>query len=246
MIRAIIIDDERHCIDRLSNLINMHCGSSVVLTGSFQTIDDGLRAIKELQPDLVFLDVIIHDATGFDLLKKLPEINFELIFTTAFDKYAVQAFKFSAVDYLLKPIDADDLKQAVLRIKEKLSKDDIIKRMDVLFHNLQQKNPKKISIPTLSGLTFLAVHDIIRCRSESNYTIIHLKNEQKITVSKTLKEFEELLAEYDFYRVHNSHLINLAYIQNYNKEGFVTMSDQSKVEVSTRRKEEFLKRLAEK
>src|SRR5262249_11557983 len=151
---------------------------------------------------------------------------------TAFEKYAVQAFKFSALDYLLKPIDADDLKQAVDKLKEKISRNDILKKMDVLFYNLQQKNSKRISLPTLNGFTFVSVSDIIRCQAEINYTIIHLMGNKKITVAKTLKEFEELLAEYNFYRVHQSHLINLAHIQNYHrgKGGIVTMIDHSEVE----------------
>jgi two-component system LytT family response regulator len=249
MIRTIIIDDEQHCIDRLKHLLNEHCTSSVELTGVFQVFEEGVTAIKKLQPDLLFLDVQLQDKTGFDLLQQFNEINFEVIFTTAHEKYAVQAFKFSAVDYLLKPVDADDLKQAINKLQQKISKEEVSKKFDVLFYNLKniQSTSKRITVPTIKGFEFLQVHDIVRCQSDINYTIIFLKGKQKITVAKTLKEFEELLIDHNFFRVHNSHLINLSYIKSYNKGkgGTVTMTDSSEVEVSTRRKDGFLKRLEE-
>jgi two-component system LytT family response regulator len=171
-----------------------------------------------------------------------------VIFTTAHQQYAVQAFKFSALDYLLKPIDPDDLIQAVLKLKEKNSKEEMSAKLDSLFHNLKsmQGAAKKISVPTVNGFSLIDVNDIIRCQSDINYTTIFLKDKQRITVAKTLKEFEELLSNYNFYRVHNSHLVNLHYIKNYNKGkgGFVSMTDNSTIEVSTRRKDDFLKRLS--
>lgn len=246
MIRAIIIDDEKHCIDRLSALLKEHC-SNIHLMESFQSVKDGLEGIKKLLPDLVFLDVQIHNKTGFDLLQQLDKINFEVIFTTAYDKYAVQAFKFSAIDYLLKPVDVDDLKQAVEKLEKKISQSEAAKRFDTLFHNLQSQQgaSKKICIRTVNEFTWVQVDDIIRCQSDVNYTNIVLKDKQKITVSRTLKEFEDMLTDFNFYRVHNSHLINLAFVKTYNKGGFVVMSDGSEVEVSSRRKEDFLKKLSE-
>jgi len=245
MIRAIIIDDEQHCIDRLSGLLKEHCNRNVHLMDTFQSVTDGLTGIRELQPELVFLDVQIKNKTGFDLLKQLSKIDFEVIFTTAFEKYAVQAFKFSAIDYLLKPVDADDLKQAVSKLKEKISKEETAKKIDALLNNVKSTS-KRISIPTVSGLVFLQVNDIIRCESDVNYTTLFLKDKQKMMVAKTLKEFEELLTDYNFFRVHNSHLINLAHIKSYNKGkgGFVTMNDNAEVEVSTRRKDDFLRKLS--
>ncbi|MEP7319074.1 MAG: LytTR family DNA-binding domain-containing protein [Panacibacter sp.] len=249
MIRTIIVDDEQHCIDRLSGLLAQHCSSTIHLMDVFKTVEDGLNAIKKLQPDLVFLDVQIHDKTGFDLLKQLDEINFEVIFTTAHEKYAVQAFKFSAIDFLLKPVDADDLKQSVSKLTEKISKEESSKKMEVLFHNLKnmQGVSKRICVPVMTGLVFLQVNDIIRCESDINYTTIFLKDKQKLLVAKTLKEFEEMLTDYQFFRVHNSHLINLSYVKSYNKGkgGSVSMTDNSEIEVSTRRKDEFLKKLTE-
>lgn len=247
MITAIIIDDEQHCINRLEKLLAEYCSNEVELVGSFNTIEEGLQAVKQLKPKLVFLDVEIYDKTGFDFLKQLPEVDFEVIFTTAYDKYAVQAFKFSALDYLLKPVDADELQHAINKLNQKFSQEELSQKFDTLFHNLKniQGSSKKICVPVVSGLVFIQVSDIVHCESNVNYTTFFLKDKQKLLVAKTLKEFEEMLSGYNFYRVHNSHLINLAYIKNYNKGkgGSVLMEDGSEIEVSTRRKEDFLKRL---
>jgi two-component system, LytTR family, response regulator len=249
MLRAVIIEDEQHCIDRLCGLLAEAASSSIHLLNSYQTIEDGLLGIRKLQPDVVFLDVQIQEQTGFDLLMELKDINFEVIFTTAYERYAVQAFKFSAVDYLLKPVDINELKEAIKRLNDKISKKEMLGKLNVLLHNLKdmQGASKKISVPTINGFSFLAINDIIRCQSDVNYTTIYLKENQKLTVAKTLKDFEELLTEYNFYRIHNSHLINLAHIKSYNKGkgGYVSMIDNSEIEVSTRRKEDFLKRLSE-
>jgi two-component system, LytTR family, response regulator len=245
MITAIIIDDERHCIDRLTSLLKEKYSNGINLMGAFNNIVDGLKAINSLQPQLVFLDVQIHDKTGFDLLKQISNIGFDVVFTTAYEKYAVQAFKFSAIDYLLKPISADDLEQAVNKLKVKFSNNNVSLKLDSLFHNLKnmQGISKKICVPVVTGIVFLDIDDIIRCESDVNYTTIYLKDKQKLVVAKTLKEFEEMLAEYNFFRVHNSHLVNLAYIKSFNKGkgGFVTLTDNTSVEVSTRRKDDFLK-----
>jgi len=248
MIEAIIIDDEQHCIDRLQSLLKEYCRSTIQVMGAFQTFEEGVEAIKELNPALVFLDVEIGDKKAFDLLQQLGDISFTVIFTTAYQQYAVRAFKFSALDYLLKPIDPDDLVQAVHKLKVKISKEEMTAKLDALFYNVKSLHgtSKKISIPTVSGLSFIDVSDIVHCQSDINYTTIFLKDRQKIIVAKTLKEFEELLTDYNFYRIHNSHLINLSFIKNYSKGkgGFVTMTDNSVIEVSTRRKDEFLKKMA--
>jgi two-component system LytT family response regulator len=244
MIQAVIVDDEQPSIDRLSGLLTTHCSHLVHLAG---TVTEGAKLINNLQPELVFLDVQLGDETGFDLLKRLPEIQFGVVFTTAFDKYAVQAFRFSAIDYLLKPIDPADLMEAITKMKERHSAQDTARRLDVLFHNLKplEGTAKKISVPTLNGFVFVEVSKIIRCESDVNYTNIFLTDKRKLTVAKTLKEFEELLSDYNFYRVHNSHLINLAYMTGYHKGkgGYVTMADNSEIEVSSRRKSDFLKRI---
>ncbi len=243
MIRSIIIDDEAHCIDRL-NLMLKNFDRQVLLMDSFQDAVEGKNAIIKLQPDLVFLDVQLNGQTGFDILKNIPEINFDVIFTTAFDKYAVQAFKFSAVDFLLKPIVEDDLQIAISKLVEKKSLDDKVKTYETLFHNLQGKN-KRIAVHTITGFNYINTDDIIRCESDVNYTTLFLKDKTQLTVAKTLKEFEELLSDHGFYRVHNSHLINTAFIKSFNKGkgGFVTLTDDKQIEVSSRRKEGFLEYL---
>jgi len=245
MIRAIIIDDEQHCSDRLASLLHQYHPSVIKVEGSFLSVKEGLKAIHDLHPELIFLDVQLGDQNGFDLLKQLHEINFEIIFTTAYDKYAVQAFKFSAVDYLLKPVDKDDLKMAIGRLSDKMDKKYASDKIEALIHNLSAAS-KRIGVPVMTGLVFIQVADIIRCQSDVNYTTLYLRDGQKLVVAKTLKEFEDLLDDYNFFRVHNSHLVNLVYIKNYNKGkgGFITMTDHSTVEVSTRRKEDFMKKLA--
>jgi two-component system LytT family response regulator len=248
MIDTIIIDDETHCIDHLSGLLTTWCGSMVRLTGTARSVEEGYQVILRLQPKLVFLDIQLHDDTSFALLDRFPVVEFDIIFVTAYERYAIQAFKFSAIDYLLKPVDPDDLRHAVTRLQQKHSKEEAAKRLETLLYNLKNGPglPKRISVPTVRGLEFLPVQEIVRCESHINYTSIYLTNGQKLTVARTLKEFEELLEEHNFFRVHNSHLINMAFVKSYHKGkgGSVLMMDNTEIEVSTRRKEELLKKLA--
>ena len=247
MITAIIIDDEQHCIDRLSYLLTQHHKNTIQLLSSSQFVGEGIKTIQQLQPDLVFLDIQINDKTGFDVLKYFDDIPFAVIFTTGYEKYAIQAIKFSAVDYLLKPIDVDELKAAIDKLKKELFKNDISKKIKALLDNREHKDAasKRIIISSANSDTVHLVSDIIRCEGSINYTNLFFKSEPCIKASKTLKDFEELLSDYNFFRVHNSHLINLAYVKKYDKgEGVVFMTDGSTIPVSTRRKDEFLKTLA--
>ncbi len=247
MIKALIIDDEKHCIDRLNHLLLPH-KNLVEIIGASGTVQEGEELILLTRPDLVFLDVQMKEKTGFDLLRSLPEINFAVIFTTAFEKFALQAIKFSAIDYLLKPIDADDLNVALIKLKNEVSKKMTADKIDILLQNTLHNNasPKKLVVPTVNGFEFLDIANILRCQSDINYTTIYLTDKHKLVVAKTLKEFEEMLSDYSFFRVHNSHLINLAYIKSYNKGkgGSVILNDGTEIEVSVRRKEDFLKRLS--
>ncbi len=249
-IKAIIIDDEEPAARRLADLIAKHCSPLIKVAGMFYTVSDGVAAIKKLQPDLVFLDVQIHNQTGFDLLKQLPDKNFDVIFVTAYEKYAVQAFRFSAIDYLLKPVEAEDLKQAVEKIRSKKPEDSLVNKFQTLLENVTQLKqytpPKKIIVPTITGFELLPVIDILRCQSDVNYTTIHMQGGQKLVVAKTLKEFEEMLGEYNFFRIHNSHLVNLAYIKRYQKGkgGAVILMDGTELEVSHRRKDDFLEKMS--
>ena len=248
MIKVLIIDDEQHCIDRLINLLMPTYEKLIEVAGTVQDVEQGIRAITLLKPELVFLDVQIHDKTGFDLLRLLPEINFAIIFTTAYERFAIQAIKFSAIDYLLKPIDADELNFALLKLINDTSKKLTSQKIETLLQNTQKNTgiSKKIIVPTITGFEFLEIANIIRCESDINYTTIYLRDRQKLVVAKTLKEFEELLTDHSFFRIHNSHLINLAFIKRYNKGkgGSVILYDGSEIEVSHRRKDAFLKILS--
>ncbi|MES2651916.1 MAG: LytTR family DNA-binding domain-containing protein [Bacteroidota bacterium] len=249
MIKAIIVDDEQHCIDRLKNLVATYCNNEVNIIEAFDNIDDAYVGLQQLKPDLVFLDVQINRETGFDLLRKLPTFSFHVIFTTAYEQYAVKAFKFSATDYLLKPIDVDDLKDSLKKIKESENKGIKNEDLNLLIENIKniQHHTKKITVPTLNGLEFLNVQDILHCKSDVNYTTLYMKDKSKLMVAKTLKEFENILSSYNFFRVHNSHLVNLNYIKSYNKGkgGYLILDDNTEIEVSTRKKDDFLQKLAE-
>ncbi len=247
MIKAIIVDDEHHCISRLSNLLKQYHAGEVKLSAAVLSVKEGIKAIKEHQPDLVFLDVQIHDRTGFDLLRECGAIDFKVIFTTAYDKFAIQAIKFSAIGYLLKPIDEEELREALNKLKE-ISVEQTGLMAGIIENNLkQQVKKKRITVPSGNELLFLNIDEIIRCHSDINYTTIFKNDKQKIVVAKTLKEFEELLGDQGFFRVHNSDLINLSYIKSYNKGkgGSVLLTDGTELEVSTRRKDDFLKKMAE-
>jgi len=245
MIRTLIIDDEQHCIEWIEELlISYH--EKIECVGSAKNLQDAITLTKERLPELVFLDVQIDGKTGFDFLHAFSPISFDIIFTTAYEKYAVQAFKFSAVDYLLKPIDPDDFEKAIEKFESKTAIQHLEQKFEVLLYNLKHQNSvKKITVPTMEGYEFLEISDILRCHSDVNYTEIHVKGGKKLTVSKTLKSFEELLEPEHFFRVHNSHLINLREVKKYvkGKGGYVIMNDNTHIEVSTRRKEMFLKRM---
>ncbi|HRH66097.1 MAG TPA: LytTR family DNA-binding domain-containing protein [Bacteroidia bacterium] len=249
MIPTLLIDDEQHCIDRLMMLLNTNYRDTIRVMEQCNSVEQGIAAIRKYRPELVFLDIQIHDQTGFDLLQATRDFKYEVIFTTAHDGFAVKAFKFSAVDYLLKPVDPDDLAGAIEKVKSKQETREQSQKLDSLFFNLKnlQAPAKKICIPVSNGKEIIAVSDIVRCQSDVNYTYLFLKDKTKLTVTKTLKEFDELLSDYNFFRVHNSHLVNLSYVKGYSagKGGMVTLTDGTSIDVSTRRKDEFLKRLEE-
>jgi len=249
MIKAIIIDDEPHCIDRLAKLLTTHCGENVVVQDTANTVDSGCELIERLKPDLVFLDIRIQDETGFDLLRRLPEITFEVVFCTAYEQYALRAFKFSALDYLLKPIDVDDLTALVARLQQKhvravhTSEEVYEMAMHNVYGNMTSE--KRIAIPTLAGFTLVKVNEIVRCKSDVNYTTIHFVDKTDLMVARTLKDFEEMLEPYGFIRLHNSHLINIRYIKRYHKGkgGYVVLEDHTEIEVSMRRKNSLMEKL---
>lgn len=245
MIKTIIVDDEQHCIDAVLDLINEYDDFFNVL-GSYRSVEAAVKATKRLKPDLVFLDVEINDETGFDFLKQLGVINFQVVFTTAYDKYAVKAFKFSALHYLLKPIDTDDFEEVVKRIEKDVLIKELDKKINVLMHNLKVKNTdKRLTIDTSEDTNVINISDILYCEADINYTDIHTIKNGKITSSKTLKTFENLLLEHGFYRVHQSYLVNLKHVKKYTKgkPAYVILSNGSRVKVSLSNKSGFLNAL---
>lgn len=246
-IKAIIVDDEQHCIDALKTMLQKKCPEVTVLAG-VNSVSDARQVIDELQPDLVFLDVEMPHENGFELLKRYDKVVFDVIFTTAYEQYALKAIKFNALDYLLKPFSIQDLQEALRKYHERrLNKSDAgIAPLEVFLQNMKtmQQTNKKIALPTINGLVFMPVQNIVRCESTGNYTRIFFTDRKQLLVSKPLKEFEELLTDVDFFRIHNSHLINLQQMESYiqGEGGFALMSDGTQVEVSRRRKADFLKK----
>ncbi len=246
MLKAIIVDDEQHCINRLDGLLQDE-GHDIEVMARCKTIDEAKREITDSSPDIVFLDVQLGKNTGFELLSQLNSFDFEVIFTTSFDDYALKAFRFSALDYLLKPIDKNDLASALQKLRQHKSLKETSKKIDILFHNFKEgnKSSKRIAIPTMDGFALVDTNDIIRFQSDINYTHIHTLSNKKITASRTLKYFENVLENSTFFRVHKSHLVNLSFVENYirGKGGHIILTDGSKIEVAVRRKEELLKKI---
>jgi two-component system, LytTR family, response regulator len=246
MIRAVLVDDETDSIRVLERLLETFC-PQVCIVGKADGVETALRVIQDSLPDLVILDIEMTQGNAFDLLNQLQPIAFQVIFVTAFDNYAVRAFKYSAVDYLLKPVDIDDLRNALGRVTEKTQEKDMLGKMKVLLDNMGTLNlsQQKMALPTMTGLMFVAIRDIIRFEAKGNYTLIFLNNGDKVTASRNIKDYEDLLPGSIFCRIHHSHIINLQNIQKYQKGrgGYVIMEDGSSIEVASRRREEFLRRL---
>jgi two-component system, LytTR family, response regulator len=245
MLTGVIIDDELKSRESLQILLHDFC-EDITVKALCQNVSEGLEAIKTHKPDVVFLDIQMQRETGFDLLARLDKVDFELIFTTAYSEYAIKAFKFSAIDYLLKPIDVAELQAALEKVRKKMNHG-ISERLEHLIYNLKPASTKKykLALPSSDGLVFVKIDEIVYCEAESNYTQIHLVNGTKHLVSRTLKEYEDMLTEQDFFRIHNSYLINLNMIKNYvrGEGGYVVMSNGKSLDVSKRKKESFLLRL---
>ena len=245
MIKAIIIDDEPYCCEALEMLLQRYC-PQVQVAAICHSGKEAIKTIHSLKPQLVFLDIEMPQMNGFEVLEQLTSIPFELVFTTSYDQYAIKAIRFSALDYLLKPIDREELQQAVEKVVRRLEHP-LPQQLELLLQKIQPgpSSVQRIALPTMEGLQLVLINSIISCASHSNYTIFHLKNKEKITVSRTLKETEELLEEYGFLRVHHSFLVNLNEITKYMKGegGYLVMSDESCIDVSRSRKELLLQRL---
>ncbi|MDH5366663.1 MAG: LytTR family DNA-binding domain-containing protein [Cyclobacteriaceae bacterium] len=247
MVNAVVVDDEKKGRNLLTNVLSKYCPEIKVINEA-ENIQEAYEVINKTNPNLVFLDIEMPNGNGFDLLKMFDRINFDVIFTTAYAHYAIKAIKHSALDYLLKPIDIDDLQLAVCKVvKKKKSPSNIEDSISVLLSSLNdQKSAKKIAIPDLDGITLVKIKNIVKCQSSSNYTIIYMEDGTKITSTRTLKEYDQLFEDMPFMRVHNSNLINLHHIKRFVKGegGYVVMSDNSEVEVSRRRKAYLLETIA--
>ncbi len=248
MIKAVIVDDELGARESLSKMIEKNCKQLEIVAKADSAIA-AYDAITSKKPDLVFLDIEMPNGNAFDLLEKFKEIDFNIIFTTAYDHYAIKAIKFSAVDYILKPIDPEELVEAVKRFEKKQQENPNVldKQFKTLLSNVRPENKlKKVGIPDGDGLVFINLSDIVRCESDGNYTFFILTSGKKIIASRTLGEYEQMFTEDHFFRVHRSHLINLQHVKKYIKGegGYVIMSDDSQVEVSRRNKNEFLEKLS--
>jgi two-component system, LytTR family, response regulator len=243
MINAILVDDEPRNLRILKNLLEEFC-PQVTVTGEAESSGAAITLIRNNEPDLVFLDIEMPFGNAFDLLDKLMPVNFHVIFVTAFDNYALKAFRYCALDYLLKPVDIDDLKTAVQKVSDRVKEKNMNQKLDIFLKNIKggKSSLQKIGLPTNEGLFFTNVEDIVRCEASGSYTIIYLTDKQKFIVSKTLKEYEDLLPPGEFCRIHHSHIINLAYVKKYFKGrgGYIEMQDNTNIEVSTRKRDEFL------
>ena len=241
MFKLVVIDDVQDARDVICSIVKKYC-KRIEIVGVADGVKSGIELIKKHKPQIVLLDIEMQDGTGFDLLKKFKPIDFKVIFITAYEEYALKAFKFSALDYLLKPINADELIAAIERTEDAL-KLGSAQNIDVLESNYLNKNKesKKIILKTLDSIYAVSIKDIVRCEAEESYTTFFLNNGEKIVMSKPLKEYDELLSAYGFFRTHQSHLINLDYFEKYKKDvGFAVLKDKSSVPVSSRKKEMFL------
>ncbi|MCD4729241.1 MAG: LytTR family DNA-binding domain-containing protein [Bacteroidales bacterium] len=242
MLRTIIIDDEAHVRESMAEMLKIHC-PDVKVVGQAEGVKSGVKSILKHHPDLILLDIKMKDGTGFDLLEQVENIDFKIIFITAYDQFAIKAIKFSALDYLLKPVDSVELQEAINKA-ENLTEKEVNTQLSTLASNLQtdDQSKKRIILKTFDNIYLVKVRDIVYAESDSRYSTIYLESGEKVIVSKTLKHYHELLGDFGFYRVHKSFLINLEHIQRFEKAegGYVILEGDAKVPVASRKKEELL------
>ena len=245
MLKAIIIDDEPYSCEVLAAMLQED-SPQVQVAAICNNGEQGLLAIQKYSPEVVFLDVEMPKMNGFEMLEKMPIINFHLIFTTSYDQYALKAIRFSALDYLLKPIDREELKRAVEKVEQKLQIP-LPQQLELLMQKMRQPSQplSKIALPTMEGLQMIAVDTIITCESDDNYTLLYFKNGKKLLVTRSLKDLEEALEQHSFLRVHRSYVVNLNEIEKYvrGEGGYLIMTGGSTVDVSRSRKELLMQKL---
>ena len=245
MIKAVIIDDEMHSVETLKWKLENYCPDVEVLA-SFTDPVKGLDYLNNNPPELLFLDIEMPMLNGFDILEELGNVTFDVIFTTAYDEFGIQAIKFSALDYLLKPIQNQELRKAVDKFSHKTTPAVSSKQLEVLFNNIREEQkgrPGKIALSTKESIEFVEPGEIILCSSDSNYTMIYLADGRKKLISRTLKEFEDMLSPHNFFRSHHSHLVNLSHVREYVRSdgGYLIMTNKMQVPVSRSKRDELLK-----
>ncbi|MDA9773643.1 LytTR family DNA-binding domain-containing protein [Saprospiraceae bacterium] len=243
--KAILIDDEKNCLTSLSYDLQKYCPEISILD-QCQSGKAGILAINKLQPDLIFLDIDMPNINGFEMLEMIQEINFATIFTTAYDQYALQAFKISAVDYLMKPIAKNELVSAVAKVKSQKSEENAQNKINFLIEQMQAietDTVKKIAFPTFEGIEFVNLKNINYCKGDSNYTHVHLQDGTKLMISKTLRYVEEILCDYQFFRVHNSYIVNLDYVKKFVRSdgGYLVLENGTQITVSRSKKADLMK-----
>jgi len=240
MIKTIIVDDEKKARETIANILKLYCKNALV-AGEADSVSKAIELIEEVKPQLVLLDIDMPGGNGFELLKRYKTPDFKIIFITAYEEFAVKAFKFSALDYILKPINPDELVDAINKAEETLDKEQMTLKLESFLANIDNitREVKKIVLKTAESIHVINVPDIVRCEADRNYTVFYISDGRKILVSNTLKEYEEMLSSYRFFRAHQSHLVNINYIERFEKKdgGFLVMKDKSKVPVSVRKKE---------
>lgn len=234
-IRCVLIDDEVNNLENLQYLLQQYC-SGLEIAGIASSADEGASLINAIRPDLVLLDIQMPGQSGFDLLQSLDPISFEVIFVTAYDQYGIQAIKFSALDYLLKPVDVEELKRAIDKAKQRIAlkaQNSNISNLIAYLQKPQQESPR-IALPNLQQTRYVKVNEILRCEASDNYTHFFLENGEKILISRTLKEYAELLKPYGFQRTHQSHLVNMHYVRSWLKEdgGVLLLQDNTRIPIS--------------
>ena len=244
MIRALIIDDEKKNRDLISGLLSQYF-PNIDIVGQAEGVKSGLGAINQHRPDLVLLDIKMEDGNAFDLLQQIPEINFKIIFITAYEEYALKAIKFSALDYLLKPVSVEDLRQAFVRAENQILAE-LKQQLATLHSNLQSPKDKTLVLRTSEKIFLVGVKDIIRCEADRNYTCFHVNGQRKYLVSQPMGDYEELLEEYGFLRIHKSHMVNIAFIDNFDRTegGAIILKDRTELPVARRKKIELIERIS--
>jgi two-component system, LytTR family, response regulator len=243
MIKCILVDDEKNALEMMEWLLKTYC-PQVEIAAMCSSAQQGIEAINKHKPDVVFLDIEMPKMNGFDMLEQFEKLFFDVVFCTAYDQFAIKAFKYSALNYLLKPVDPDDLKSTIQRIEERRTVP-TREQFEILLQNMQQpakSTPQRIALTSGDGLIFVPTSDIIYCEAESNYTSVVLTGGKKILVSKVLKEVDEALSGPDFYRVHSSFLININHIKKFVRGdgGYIIMDNDAIVSISRTRKQEFM------